>query len=114
MRAQTARVGGSGHLGAGGGKVIEPPNALGLVLPLSDVQGSPTVLRCGGTGEASARWSYALPLLLPRQRWQLLLWRRLQATITLPRRLMRTLGRSLESAAPPAAVAAEGPPVPCP
>ena len=52
MRAQ-AGLGVSGNLGADGGGVLEPPNALGVVVHL--VQGSLTVLWCGGTGEAIRR-----------------------------------------------------------
>ena len=53
-----ARRGGGagGPRGAGGGGVLEPPNALGiLAVRLGDVQGSLTVLWCGGTGEAIRR-----------------------------------------------------------
>ena len=56
MRAQPAGVGGgSGHLGAGGGGVLEPPNALGVAPALGVVERGRTVLWCGGTGEAIRR-----------------------------------------------------------
>ena len=61
MRAQPAGVGGgSGHLGAGGGGVLEPPNALGVALALGVVEGGLTVLwgaeaRARLSGEARTR-----------------------------------------------------------